>query len=80
MLGYWSNDVLCHCTTSLTRSNELSSSDFIANATHAGFHSCMLYACDAMAINEFILLYILLKSGTLGFIMLENCFKSKTLK
>lgn len=40
----------------------------------------MLYACDAMNINEFILLYILLKSGMLGFAMSQNCFKSKTPK
>lgn len=40
----------------------------------------MLYECDAMGVNEFILLYILLKSGMLGFTMLENCFKSKAPK
>lgn len=40
----------------------------------------MLYECDAMGVNEFILLYILLKSGMLGFTMLENCIKSKAPK
>lgn len=40
----------------------------------------MLYECDAMGVNEFILLYILLKSGMLGFTMLENYIKSKAPK
>lgn len=65
MVSYQSNNVLCHFTTSLTCSNELNSSYFIAKTTHIGFHSCMFYACVSMDIHE----DILLKSGTLEFTM-----------
>lgn len=44
----------------------------MVDTIHTSFHSCMLYECDAMCVNECTSLYILLKSGTVGFAMLEG--------
>jgi len=44
----------------------------LQSVQHIGFHSCVFYARDATCVNEFTPLHVLLKSGTLGFAMLEG--------